>query len=141
MAAPLLLGAASVWYYYTSARQLAVVLGCLGAASLVAWVWSAARSRHTTSLHTEPLSRVDAALAITSAAVTLFAVAAASAGWVSTKYNPFIALAWPTFSIGGALLALACGWPALRLAFGAIEPVATPEQAVVRDAAPVEHFS
>ena len=111
MAAPLLLGAASVWYYYISARPLAGVLAALGAASLVAWVWSAAHSRHTTSLHSEPLPPIDALLAIASLAVALFAIAAASAGWVSVKYNPFAALAWPTFSIrrraAGARLRLA----------------------------------
>jgi energy-coupling factor transport system permease protein len=140
MAAPLLLGAASVWYYYFSARPLAAVLAAAGVASLAAWVWSAAHARHTTSLRNEPLPPIDALLAPASLAVALFAIAAASTGWVSVKYNPFAELAWPTFSIGGALLALACGWPALRLAFAAIDPAAA-ESGTVRDVTPAEHFS
>jgi energy-coupling factor transport system permease protein len=129
LSSPLLLAAASGWFYYEWAKPYAAVAAVLGFAALAYWGWSAARTGHTTSLHNEPLSRVDAALALASVALAVFTVVGGAAGWVNTKYNPFADLPWPAFSIGGALLALACAWPALRLAFEP-QPAGLPEAAV-----------
>ncbi len=123
LSAPLLLVAASAWFYYPWAKLYAGGAAVLAIATLGYWGWSAARTRHTTRLYTEPLSRVDRVLVVASVALAGVAVAAGTTGWVDLKYNPFAGLPWPHFALPGALVALACAWPALRLAF---EPVAKP---------------
>lgn len=123
LSAPLLLMAASAWFYYPWAKPYAGAAVVLAIAALGYWGWSAARTHQTTRLYHEPLSRTDLALALASAALIGIAVVGGPAGWVDIKYNPFAGLPWPHFALPGALLALACAWPALRLAF---EPVAAP---------------
>ena len=115
--APLLLLAAAVWSYYPAARPLAVGATLLGIAALGVWGWSAARSRKTTSLNTEPLARIDAALIALSIGGGALTVVASGGGWLDLAYSPFAGLPWPPFSLLAGLIALACGWPALRLAF------------------------
>jgi energy-coupling factor transport system permease protein len=133
LSAPLLLLAASAWFYYPWAKPYAALAAALGVGALLFWGWSASRTRQTTRLHTERVSRVDAALAVSSLFVAIFAVVGGSAGWVDTKYNPFAGLQWPGFTLAGGLLALACAWPALRLAL-AEQDAAEREPAVAADA-------
>lgn len=115
--APLLLAAASCWYYYPALRPAGLVLALLAAAALGFWGYGAARSRHTTRLREEPAALGDRVLAYASFALAAAAIAGTSAGWFDTSYNPFDGLHWPRFSAAGGLLALSCAWPALRLAF------------------------
>jgi hypothetical protein len=41
---------------------------------------------------------------------------AKAGGWLDLGYDPFRALAWPPFTLAGALTALSCAWPAVVLA-------------------------
>lgn len=141
LSAPLLLVAASAWFYYPWAKPYAAVAAVLGLGALGFWGWSAARTRQTSRLHTETLSRGDAALAIGSLLLAVFAVVGGSAGWVDIKYNPFANLPWPGFTLAGGLLALACAWPALRLALadeGEAQEADSPEIATGPSARGVE---
>lgn len=116
LSAPLLMAAAGLWYYYDNLRPLASVLAAAGACALAAWLLLAARSRHTTRLHNEPLGALDRAGIAFSLALIVFTVAGKQAGWVELGYNPFANLPAPEFTPPGGLVALACAWPALRLA-------------------------
>lgn len=132
-AAPLLLAAVSVWFYYPDWRWLGGTLAGAGIAALAGWAWLATRLRHTTRLNTEPVAAGDRALAAASASGAVLVVAASSAGWIDLGYNPFAELATPPFAIGGALVALSVAWPAIRLTFGAAQAKASPESEPVRD--------
>ncbi|MGH2634011.1 MAG: energy-coupling factor transporter transmembrane component T, partial [Tepidiformaceae bacterium] len=115
--APLFLLAAAVWSYYPAARPVAACATLLGIAGLGIWGWSAARARKTTSLNSEPLPRIDAILIALSLAGGAATVVASGGGWLDLGYSPFAGLPWPPFSPIAGIIALACGWPALRLAF------------------------
>jgi energy-coupling factor transport system permease protein len=129
-AAPLLLAAAWCWYYDSGLRPLGAFLAAAGVGALAAWFASAARARKTTRFRTEPTHIADRTAAALSAFGGVGVVVAAAAGWRGLAYNPFAALPAPEFGIAGALLALACAWPALRLALapqrhappGVVEP-------------------
>ena len=112
LSAPLLLGAAGCWYYYAELRWLGAVLGIVGFAALATWVVAAARGRHTTSLRSEPLGRLDQALIALSLGVIVAVSGGRAAGLVDLGYNPFAGLEAPPFSLAGGLIALACAWPA-----------------------------
>lgn len=114
---PFLLLAAALWSYYPAVRQFAAGPLAVGIAALAFWGWSAARSRKATSLNTEPLSRLDGLLVALSLVAGAAVVVANGGGWLDLGYSPFAGLPWPPFSLPAGLLALACGWPALRLAF------------------------
>lgn len=117
LSAPLLLAAASLWFYYDNLKLYAAIAGAAGFVALLFWWFSVARMRHTSVLHNEPISAKDTALAIASLSTALFAIAGGPGGWLHTGYNPFAGLPWPRFSAAGALLMLACAWPAVRLLF------------------------
>ena len=112
LSAPLLLGAAGCWYYYAELRWLGAVLGIVGFGALATWVVSAARGRHTTSLRSEPLGRLDRALIALSLGVIVAVSGGRAAGLVDLGYNPFAGLEAPAFSLTEGLIALACAWPA-----------------------------
>ncbi len=114
--APLLLLAAAVWSYYPQARPIAITATLLGVLALAYWARSAARSRQTTRLNSEPMARTDAAMIGISMALAGAAIVTNAAGWVNLSYSPFGGLPWPPFSLVGGALALSCAWPALRLA-------------------------
>lgn len=114
---PLLIGAAWGWYYYEWARAISAVAAFAGIAVLVVWIWSTSRATHTTRLHRERVHPLDRAFSLGSAALIALTVAGAAGGWLDLKYNPFADLPWPQFSPIGASIALACAWPALRMAF------------------------
>lgn len=125
MSAPLLLAAASGWFYYEPLRLPALVVGALGGGAFAWWIASAARSRHTTSLTSEPFPFADRALATASLALAAVTLGLALAGWEGLKYNPFAGLPWPPFEAVAALFPLATTWPAFRLLFSA-SPQAAP---------------
>lgn len=129
-AAPLMLAAVSVWFYYPDWKWLGGTLGVSGLAALAAWGWLASRTRRTTRLHTESVPAPDRVLAAASLAGAMAAVAVSSAGWIDLGYNPFAGLASPPFELAGALVALSVAWPAVRLAVAAErgeEPAVEPE--------------
>lgn len=111
--APLLLAAISVWSFAPEYRWLAGLSGAAGVMCLASWVWSASRHRHVTHLVNDPVGRMDyafMALAAAAAAAAIFA-----SGWLGAGYNPFAGLPVPAFTLPGALVSVACAWPALRL--------------------------
>jgi energy-coupling factor transport system permease protein len=114
---PLFVAAAWGWYYYEWSRPYAVATAVLGIGALSFWGISAASRRHTTSFHAEPMLFTDRACIALSAAGCVTAIISGSAGWLALKYNPFAGLSAPEFSLFGALLALSCSWPAIRIAF------------------------
>jgi energy-coupling factor transport system permease protein len=116
-AAPLFVVAAWGWYYYEWSRPLALGAALLGLGALAFWGMAAARRRHTTRFNTEPMPAADRACIGLSAGGVALAIVAGSADWFALKYNPFAGLAAPPFSVVGALLALSCAWPAVRIAF------------------------
>lgn len=133
---PVLVAAAWGWYYYEWSRPYAVAAALLGLAALAFWAVSAGRMRQTTSYHTESMAFADRACIGLSFAGCALAIVAGSAGWFALKYNPFAGLPAPKFSMVGALLALICAWPAVRIAFArapARDPAA-PETAVASEA-------
>jgi energy-coupling factor transport system permease protein len=132
LSAPLLLAAASLWFYYDNLKPYAAFAAFAGFAALTFWWLSTARMRHTSRLYNDPLSPLDRTLAVASIGVALFAIVDGQAGLVETAYNPFAGLPWPGFALAPALLALTCAWPALRLAF---------EPATVRGVAGEDHFA
>lgn len=116
-AAPLLLAAAWGWYYFEPARPFAGAAALLGVSVAGSWVWSASRARRTTRLDAERFSAGDRAAVAGSLAIALVSVAGGAAAWWGLRYNPFAGFHLPSFSLLGALLALAAAWPAPRLAF------------------------
>lgn len=126
-AAPLMLIAASCWFYYPPLRWLSVITAALAIAGLAFWIWTAAHDRHTTRLHTEPMPLADRLCVALSLGVIALVLFGGSAGWVDMGYNPFAGLPMPPFELGGALVALATLWPAVRLAFA---PAPTPDHTV-----------
>jgi energy-coupling factor transport system permease protein len=127
---PLFVAAAWGWYYYEWSRPFAVAAAVAGVAALGFWGVSAARGRHTTRFHAEPMPLADRACIALSAAGCAIAIVGGSAGWFALKYNPFAGLPAPEFSLWGALLALSCGWPAVRMALAPAQS-AEPEPVVV----------
>ena len=123
--APLLLAAASGWFYYEPLRLPAAILGGMGVVAFGWWMASSARSRHTTSLTVEPLPLTDRALALASFALAVATLGLAMVGWEGLKYNPFGGLPWPSFEAVAALIPLAVAWPAFRLLFSS-SPAAAP---------------
>ena len=113
--APLLLAAASGWFYYQPLRFPAAIAAGLGAGAFGWWMASSARSRHTTSLTAEPFPPPDRALALASFGLAVATLGLAMAGWEGLKYNPFAGLPWPSFEAVAALIPLAVAWPAFRL--------------------------
>lgn len=113
--APLLLAAAWGWYYYEGVRPLAGFTAILGAALLGYWGWSASRSRQTTRFHVERATSAGRAAVAGCWAMVGLAVVAGTSGWFGLRYNPFDGLSWPGFSLPGALVAISCAWPAVRL--------------------------
>lgn len=116
-AVPCLIAAAWCWFYEPDRRPIAV--GALVAAVLLLWWWwrSAAAAHRTTRHGVEPMTAPDRAaiwFAVCGIGLTL-ALRAAGAGELT--YNPFAGLPVPGFSPWGAALALATGWPALRILF------------------------
>jgi energy-coupling factor transport system permease protein len=114
--APLLLAAATAWFYYPDLKPLAFALALLALGAIATWVTAAARQRHTTRLYPDPLSATERLFAAGSGALALTTLAASAGGWLRFDYNPFAGLAWPGFELLPGLVAIACGWPALLLA-------------------------
>lgn len=120
--APLLLFGTWAWFYYPGARAWAGAAAVAGLAAIGAWAFMAARSRHTTRLRAEPLAFGDRAGIALSLAAMAAALVGASQGWFGLRYSPFGVLEWPIFSLPGALLGLACAWPALRIVLDVPRP-------------------
>jgi energy-coupling factor transport system permease protein len=116
LSAPLVLAAALAWFYAGSLRWLALPLVAGAILGLAGWGWLSARRRATTSLHSDTIGRLDAVAAGASLAMALLVFAGRSAGWFNLGYNPFAGLPVPAFHPLEAALALACAWPAARLA-------------------------
>lgn len=116
LAPPLGLAATLAWFYAGDWRWLAAPLAAGAFAALGAWGWLAARRRPTTSLVREPLAPLDAVLAAISLLLAVSAFGGRAAGWLDLAYNPFAGLDPPAFHPLEAAIALACAWPALRLA-------------------------
>jgi energy-coupling factor transport system permease protein len=129
LSAPLLLGAAGLWYYYDRFRVLAILLAIAGVAALVAWIALAARARRTTSLRQDPLGLLDRAGVAGSLGLLAFTIVGKQAGLVDLGYNPFAGLPAPDFRLAGGLVALACAWPALPLLFGTRPAIEEPAPA------------
>lgn len=115
LAAPLLLVAAFAWLYLSGWRWLALLALIAGATCLGSWLLDSSRRRKSTIFRPEPFSGWDRLMTAASLGLGLAAVAARTAGIGGLDYNAFAGLPWPKFEILGALLALACGWPAVRL--------------------------
>lgn len=120
LSAPLLLVATSLWFYYPDWRPLAAVSAIAAVGCLAFWVRAASSSRQTTRLHQEPLPPADAACVALSLAGIGFALFGPAVGWLDMGYDPFDGLPMPPFELAGALLAVACAWPALRLALAPV---------------------
>ena len=133
--APLLLAAAWCWFYYTDLRLLAFALAAAGCAALAAWMAGAARTRHTTSLSRERLSRPEAALSLGSLVLAVGVAGLSVSGWLHLSYNPFAGLGWPEFSPAGAAVALACAWPTLLLFRSTRQPASEPAAAMAQPVA------
>ncbi|MBI5947834.1 MAG: hypothetical protein HY875_06840 [Chloroflexi bacterium] len=110
--APLLLPSGWAWFYYDSARWLAVAGAVAAAGALLWWATAAAKTSHVTRFRREPLTPIDRAAIGGSLALAAAAFALRSLGAAGLAYNPFAGLAWPEFEPAGALLALAVAWPA-----------------------------
>ncbi len=112
--APLLLGAGWAWFYYDSARWLAVAGVMAAAGALLWWATAAAKSSRVTRFRREPLTPVDRAAIGGSLLLAGGAFAMRSLGIGGLAYNPFAGLAWPEFEVAGAMVALAVAWPAVH---------------------------
>lgn len=117
-AAPALLSAAGLWFYYDQMRPAAALAAAFGVACLAGWWVAAARRRKTTRLRREPVPRIERVGALLSFGAAIALVANGMGGWLDMGYNPFAGLAWPQFEPAGAAVALTCSWPAAWLAFG-----------------------
>jgi energy-coupling factor transport system permease protein len=111
--APLLLGAISLWSFAPTYRWLAALSAVTGVAFLASWGIIAARKRRTTQLETDPPRKIDRFFIGLSFVIA--AVAIAGPGWLHAGYDPFAGLHSPSIALPGALLIVACAWPALRL--------------------------
>lgn len=125
--APLLLFATWAWFYHEPLRPAAAVATLGGIGALVAWGLAAARARRTTVMHREAVPLVDRGLAWASTVGAVAVMGGAMGGWLEMGYNPFAGLPWPEFAPVGVVVALACGWPAARLALA--QPAAPQESA------------
>lgn len=115
---PALLASAGLWFYYADEwRPLAGGLGIAGVGSLVAWGLISARLRQTTRLRREPVPVVERVAASASFLLAGLLFANAMGGWVDLGYDVFADFGWPPFEPVGGIIALASGWPAVRLAF------------------------
>ena len=123
-AAPLLVAAAWVWFYYPEARWAGAAAGAAGAIALVFWGWDVARRRRTTRLTVEHEPRALFVAGRVSLALAAGVVIAALGGWAPAAYNPFAGLPVPEFSAAGAAPALAAAWPLPFLAFDEPRPQA-----------------
>jgi len=125
LAAPLMLLAAFAWLYLSAWRWLAIVALLAGGACLGLWLMDASRRRKSTRFRPELFMRRDRVMTAASLGLGVAAVAARTAGIGGLDYNAFAGLPWPTFEWPGALFALACGWPAVRLFFAEGEAAAS----------------
>ena len=138
LSAPLILAAAWGWFYFEDFRVLAAAAGLLGVAALVYWLWSAASSSTTTRLYREAVRPGDRAGIAGSIIVALLAAGSSTTGLLDLGYNPFAGLPWPTFDLGGALVALSALWPVVNLG---LLPAGSQESALAEAPARTEVLS
>ncbi len=130
--APLLIASAWCWFYEPGWRPFAGIAALVAVACLAYWWRGAARLHHATRLNDEPLPAPDRAAVAFAVGVAGLAAGARMTGLGGLTYNPFAGLPAPEFSAGGALLALATAWPALRLGWGPRPaPAPEPETALI----------
>lgn len=130
--APLFIVSAWCWFYEPGWRPFAAVAALAAVACLAYWWRAAARLHHATRLNDEPVGAVDRAALAFAVGVAALAVGARLTGLGGLTYNPFAGLPAPAFSVGGALIALATAWPAVRLGLRAHAATrAEPETALI----------
>ncbi len=129
-AAPLLVAATWVWFYYPEARWAGAAAAAAGAIAIVFWGWDIARRHKTTRLTVEHEPPALFVAGRVSLALAAGVVVAALAGWAPAGYNPFAGLAVPEFSAAGAAPAFAAAWPLPFLAFSETRPRAEASSSV-----------
>lgn len=134
--APLLIAATWWWFYEPGWRPFAGLAVLLAVACLASWWRTAARLHHATRLNDEPLPAPDRVAVAFAVGVAGLAAGARMTGLGGLTYNPFAGLPAPEFSAGGALLALATAWPAVRLVLGTRAAKAPEPEAAFAEARP-----
>ncbi len=134
LSAPLFIAAAWTWFY-ESWTLPSLLFAAAGAGSIAWWFRAAAGRHHTTRFGTEPIPVLERLAIAGSLAAAALALGLRIAGHAGLTYNPFAGLLAPEFSLPGALLALACAWPAAVIALSPAAARAEPEPAAALEAA------
>lgn len=122
--APLLVAAAWLWFYTNGVwHWLGASLAIAGLLAIGYWLLVASKGHRTSSFSTDPMPFPQRLAAAGSAALIVSVLVLRNADLGGFTYNPFAGLQMPPFTISGALIVLACVWPA---AFLLLDPQAAP---------------
>lgn len=120
--APLFVAAAWIWFYVDGGRLPGALLALAGASAAGWWLWAAGRTHTVSRLIDEPVPLLEKACIAVSAAVIGITLIMRAAGQGAFTYNAFEGLPVPGFEPAGAVIALACCWPAALLLLAPVQP-------------------